>query len=196
MSCSARWRATFFSGEVLVLLALGGLLLGLGGTILNDQSQKVGTGYKFRAFGSYLFIRVIVNVPVRTPLILILVVVILILVVLILKLIRVDVLTQLLELQSLTGEPVDGTGNQLLLDILTQLVVQLQALLNVASNGLVIIDRWLRGGEEVEEGLGGHADLDNAGLLGVCGKSGEVRIKSLDLRSLRGAGNAGKGVCL
>jgi hypothetical protein len=58
-------------------------------------------------------------------------------------------------------------GSQLLLNVLTQLVVQLQALFNVAGDGLVIFGGGLRGREEVEEGFGGHADLDNAGLLSV-----------------------------
>jgi hypothetical protein len=47
------------------------------------------------------------------------------------------------------------------------LVVELQALFDIAGDGLVVIGGGLRGGEEVEEGFSGHADLDNAGLLGV-----------------------------
>jgi len=54
-------------------------------------------------------------------------------------------------LQSLTSEPVDGTGNQLLLDVLTELVVELELGLNVVLNLLVVLGRGAGGVEEVEE---------------------------------------------
>jgi hypothetical protein len=44
-----------------------------------------------------------------------------------------------LELQSLAGEPVDGAGNELLLDVLTELVVKLELLLDVLVNLLVVV---------------------------------------------------------
>jgi len=54
-------------------------------------------------------------------------------------------------LQSLTSEPVDGTGNELLLDVLTELVVELELGLNVVLNLLVVLGRGAGGVEEVEE---------------------------------------------
>ena len=54
-------------------------------------------------------------------------------------------------MQSLTSEPVDGTGNQLLLDVLTELVVELELGLNIVLNLLVILGRGAGGVEEVEE---------------------------------------------
>jgi len=44
-----------------------------------------------------------------------------------------------LELQGLAGEPVDGAGNELLLDVLTELVVQLELLLDVLVNLLIVV---------------------------------------------------------
>jgi hypothetical protein len=44
-----------------------------------------------------------------------------------------------LKLESLTSEPVDGAGNELLLDVLTELVVELELLLDVLINLLVVI---------------------------------------------------------
>lgn len=92
----------------------------------------------------------------------------LVLVILVLEL-TLHVVTELLELKGFTGEPVDGTGNELLLDVFTELVVELKALLDIAGDGIVVIGGGLWGREEVEEGFGGHADLDNAGLLGAWG---------------------------
>ena len=54
-------------------------------------------------------------------------------------------------MQSLTSEPVDGTGNELLLDVLTELVVELELGLNVVLNLLVVLGRGAGGVEEVEE---------------------------------------------
>jgi hypothetical protein len=54
-------------------------------------------------------------------------------------------------LQSLTSEPVDGTRDELLLDVLTELVVELELGLNVVLDLLVILGRGAGGVEEVEE---------------------------------------------
>lgn len=76
--------------------------------------------------------------------------VIIILIFVLIELVLIEVL-KLLERQSLTGEPIDGAGNQLLLDVLTQLVVEFQTLLDVGC-GVVIFLRWGdRRGEEVEK---------------------------------------------
>lgn len=101
--------------------------------------------------------------------ILILAGILIILVVLIVELGVLEVLLiELLEGKGLTSEPVDGTGDELLLDILTELVIELKTLLDIGGGGLVVISRGLRGGEEVEERLGRNGLLDNAGLLGGC----------------------------
>ena len=71
-------------------------------------------------------------------------------------------------MQSLTSEPLDGTGNELLLDVLTELVVELELGLNIVLNLLVILGRGAGGVEKVEERGCGNGLLDNAGLLGVC----------------------------
>ena len=60
-------------------------------------------------------------------------------VVLILEIILVEVVHTVLELKSLAGEPVDGAGNELLLDVLTELVVKLELLLDVLVNLLVVV---------------------------------------------------------
>ena len=62
-----------------------------------------------------------------------------VLIVLILELVLVEVVHAVLELQSLAGEPVDGAGNELLLDVLTELVVKLELLLDVLVNLLVVV---------------------------------------------------------
>lgn len=77
------------------------------------------------------------------------------------------ILVQLLKCESLSSKPVDSTRNQLLLDVLAELVVELQALLDVGSSVVVILGRCLGGREEVEEGLGGDGLLHNASLLCV-----------------------------
>ena len=45
----------------------------------------------------------------------------------------------MLELESLASEPIDGAGNELLLDVLAELVVELKLLLDVLVNLLVVI---------------------------------------------------------
>lgn len=77
-------------------------------------------------------------------------------------------LIELLEGEGLASEPVDGAGNKLLLDILTELVVELKTLLDIGGGGLIVISGGLRGGEKVEERLGRNGLLDNASLLGGC----------------------------
>jgi hypothetical protein len=72
-------------------------------------------------------------------------------------------------LKSLAGEPVDSAGDELLLDVLTELVVELEALLDVGGGIVVLLVLGrARGVEEVEERLCGNGLLDNAGLLCVC----------------------------
>lgn len=91
-----------------------------------------------------------------------------VLVVIILKVFLVKVLlVHLLEGQSLSGEPVDGAGDQLLLDVLTELVVELEALLNVGGSIIVLLAWCVGWGEEVEEGLGGNGLLDDTRLFCV-----------------------------
>lgn len=66
--------------------------------------------------------------------------VILILVVVIVKVGTLEVIIrELLKGESFTGEPVDSTGNKLLLDVLTELIVELKALLDVGLGILVIV---------------------------------------------------------
>lgn len=75
-----------------------------------------------------------------------------VLVVVILEILLVEVLLiHLLEGEGLTGEPVDGTGDQLLLDVLTELVVELEALLDVGGSVIVLLTWCVGWGEEVEE---------------------------------------------
>lgn len=70
-------------------------------------------------------------------------------------------------MQSLTGEPVDGAGNELLLDVLAELVVKLELGLDIVVNLLIVLRRGAGGVEEVEERRSGDGLLDDAGLLGV-----------------------------
>lgn len=105
---------------------------------------------------------------VRLLLILIILVIILIivLVIILIKVLEV-ILVELLESEGLAGEPIDGAGNELLLDILAELVVELETLLDVGSSIIIVLNRGLGRGEEVEEGLCGNGLLDDTGLLGV-----------------------------
>ena len=60
-------------------------------------------------------------------------------VIFILEVILVEVVHAVLELKSLASEPVDGAGDKLLLDVLTELVVELKLLLDVLVNFLIVI---------------------------------------------------------
>lgn len=83
--------------------------------------------------------------------ILITVLIVLVLVIFIFEVVLVEVIHALLELQSLSSEPVDGARDELLLDVFTQLIVKFQLSLNVVVDFIVIILRrgcWV---EEVEE---------------------------------------------
>jgi hypothetical protein len=53
-------------------------------------------------------------------------------------------------LQSLASEPIDRAGNELFLDVLTELVVELETLLDVGGS-IVLVLRGLGWVEEVEE---------------------------------------------
>lgn len=146
----------------LALLALGSLLLGLGGVVLRVMLVSGPVNEKKALSRTYVvLIRLLILVTV-------LVILIVVLVELLVVLVEV-ILVHLLEGQSLASKPVNGTRDQLLLDVLTQLVVQLEALLDVASSVVVILGGCLGGRKEVEEGLGGNCLLDNTSLLGVCG---------------------------
>lgn len=143
----------------LTLLALGSLLLRLRAITLYALVRSFLLRLGDLAVATYLLIRLVVLVPVVTE-------VILLLIVLVLEFALVVVI-ELLELKSLAGEPVDSTGDELLLDILAELVVQLQTLLDVGRDLVIIVGRGLGWREKVEERLGGDRLLDNAGLLRV-----------------------------
>ena len=77
--------------------------------------------------------------------------IVLILIVFVLKVVFVEVVQAVLELQRLTGEPVDGAWDQLLLDVFSQLVVELELGFDLLVDLLLLVF-WRRGGvEEVEE---------------------------------------------
>ena len=81
----------------------------------------------------------------------------------------IHVIAKTLELTGLAGEPIDGARDELLLDVLAELVIELEALLNVEVVLIILIKvrRGLGGREEVEEALRGNSSLDDTGLLGV-----------------------------
>jgi hypothetical protein len=55
-------------------------------------------------------------------------------------------------LKGFSSEPIDGTGDKLLLNVLTQLIVKLETFFDVAATIIAIISTWCLGrGEEVEE---------------------------------------------
>lgn len=112
----------------LALLALSGFLLGLGPVILSS----ISTVSKAESERSYLFL---------LRLILIIFAGIIILLILVVLLIKVGevVLINLLKGEGLASEPVDGPGNQLLLNIFTELVVKLQAILNIRGSIVIIV---------------------------------------------------------
>jgi len=77
-------------------------------------------------------------------------------------------LIQLLELKSLSSEPINRTGDELLLDILSQLIVEFKTFLDIRCSIIVVlVCRCLWRREEVEEGFGRDSLLDNTGLLGI-----------------------------
>jgi hypothetical protein len=72
----------------------------------------------------------------------------------------------LLILEGFAGEPIHGTWDQLLLDVLAKLVVDFEALFDIGSAFVLL--RWrLWWVEEVKERLAWDGLADNAGLLGV-----------------------------
>jgi len=85
-----------------------------------------------KSFHPYLIVLVLL-------LVIIVAVLIIIKVILILEVILVEVVHAVLELKSLASEPVDGAGDKLLLDVLTELVVELKLLLDVLVNFLIVI---------------------------------------------------------
>lgn len=110
---------------------------------------------------SYVFLRIILIILVLTQIIIV------ILIIFVLKIGFIQIVAERLELQRLTCEPIDGTRNELLLDVLAERVVELQALFDVGCS-IVILVRWRLGRrEEVEKGVRWDGLLDNAGLLGV-----------------------------
>lgn len=111
---------------------------------------------------THIIVRLLIVVPVLAEIVLV--------VIFVVEVALEFVLIKGFERKSLAGEPVDGARDDLLLDVLTQLVVKLKLILNVGGGVVVFLGRSLRGGEEVEEGFRGHGLLDDASLLGVCGK--------------------------
>lgn len=97
----------------------------------------------FRGLAYIVLVGLLVLVTILAEIIVILVKVLLILIKI--------VLIHLLKSKGLSRKPVDGTRNELLLDVLTQLVVELEALFNVTGSIVVILRRRLGRGEEVEE---------------------------------------------
>lgn len=96
-----------------------------------------------RVFPYVVLVGLLVLVTIFTEIIVILVKVLLILIKI--------VLIHLLKGKGLSRKPVDGTRNEFLLDVLTQLVVELEALFNVTGSVVVVLRRRLGRGEEVEE---------------------------------------------
>ena len=89
------------------------------------------------------------------------------------KLINVLVLVIVLVGQGFTGKVVDGTWDDLLLEVLTELVISLET--GVELFKLILVDfvgleslgcGWLRGREKVEEGFSGDFFSDRSGLAG------------------------------
>mgnify|MGYP006877406823 CR=1 FL=1 len=111
------------------------------------------------AVTAYLIIRLLLLIAVVAELILILII-------LVLKLALVEVFNVLV-LESLAGEPVNSTGNELLLDVLTKLVVEFETLFNIGG-GVVLVLWGLGGVKEVEERLCRYCLLNDSCLLGVC----------------------------
>jgi len=94
--------------------------------------------------------------------------IVIVFIILVIELALEIILVEFLKGKGLASEPVDGAGNELLLDILTELVVELQTLLDIGSSIVILIGRGLGRREEVEERLGRYRLLDDTRLLGVC----------------------------
>jgi hypothetical protein len=140
----------------LALLAVGRLLLGLGSIILHLVSQLLRSRVSGKAHIVLIGLLLII---------VILVIIVVVVLIILIKVLQI-VLIELLKGKSFARKPVNGTWNKLLLDVLAELVVELQTLLDIGGGIIVLLGRGLRGGEEVEEGLGGDGLLDDAGLLG------------------------------
>ena len=108
---------------------------------------------------AYLLVRLFVFVPIVAE-------VILLIIILVLK-VTFHVVIELFVTEGLASEPVDGTGNQLLLDVLPELIIELQSLLKVRFDLLVLARRLLWRRKEVEERLSRDSLPDHAGLLGI-----------------------------
>jgi len=82
----------------------------------------------------------------------------------------IKIIIHLLKLESLASVPVDGTGNKLLLDIFTDLVIKLETLFDIRGsiiNLILITSRWRWRSKEVEEALSRDCSLNNPSLLRV-----------------------------
>ena len=111
---------------------------------------------------SYLIVRFVV-VVFAAGVILILVII------LIIEIGIVEIVIDFLEMKSVAGEPVNGTGNELFFNVFAELIVQLEAFLDVGCDGFIVLTlRRLWWVEEVKEGVGWDGLLENAGLLGSC----------------------------
>lgn len=93
--------------------------------------------------------------------------IVIVLVILVLEL-AIILLIKLFECECLACEPIDRTRDEFLLNVLAQLVIKLQALLDVGSGVIVVVARGLGRREEVEEGVSRDRLLDDARLLGGC----------------------------
>jgi hypothetical protein len=118
-----------------------------------------------RGVAHIILVRVLLLVLVLAAVVV--VVVVIVFIVLVLEFALEVILVDLLENESLAGEPVDRTRDELLLDVLAKLVVQLETLLDILGSDLVLVGRGLGRGEEVEEGFGRDSLLDDTGLF--CG---------------------------
>jgi hypothetical protein len=115
----------------------------------------------------YLFLGFIVNIAIGSSVIIVVLILLLVFIVFIVKLVGIHVVTQLLELESLAGKPIDCARDKLLFDVLAKLIVKFEAFFDVGGDGVIIVSRWLWGREEIEEGFGRHGDLNDSGLFGV-----------------------------
>jgi hypothetical protein len=112
---------------------------------------------------TYIFFRLILVIMVFAKVVILLIIVIL-------EIVFFQIIIHLLELESLSSEPVYGTRDKLLLNVFSKLVVQLETFLNVRCSIVIVLIcgcLWRR--EEVEKRLRRDGLLDNAGLLCVYG---------------------------